>query len=309
MITSFFNKSTPLNYSVLIISVLFFYLLYQFNVENELYSLLLFLQKTGYLLLIATSFYIVNFVVKKNNITKDSGFTAFFYLNFLLFFPSIFNNPNILLSSFFLLLGMRRLISIQTLKFTKEKIFDATFWILLASVFQFWSILFLVVVYASIIFNVSRDYRNWLIPFVSLFVFCVIFTLVSLIFDLNLIVNYLHSAIIDVNFDYFKNYFENIALSMFSVIILFFGVSMIFAIANRPLIIQATFKKLVLSLIISLIVFFISTNKTNDLLLLSFFPLAAIATSFIEYNKNTLQKELVMYGCLIMALTAYFLQL
>lgn len=309
MITSFFNKSTPLNYSVLIISVLFFYLMYQFNIENELFTVMLFLQKTAYLLLIATSFFIINFVVKKNNITKDSSFTAFFYLNFLLFFPSIFNNPNILLSSFFLLLAMRRLILIQTLKFTKEKIFDATLWILLASIFQFWSLLFLVVVYASIFFHVSRDYRNWLIPFVSFFVFCVIFTLVSIIFDSNLIGNYLHSAIIDVNFDYFKNNFENLALSMFSVVILFFGVSMLFSIANRPLIIQATFKKLVLTLIISLVVFVISTNKTNDLLLLSFFPLATIATSFIEYNKNTLQKELVMYGCLIMALTAYFLQL
>ena len=309
MITSFFNKSTPLNYSVLIISVLFFYLLYQFNIENELFTVMLFLQKTGYLLLIATSFFITNFVVKKNNITKDSGFIVFFYLNFLLFFPSIFNNPNILLSGFFLLLAMRRLILIQTLKFTKEKIFDATLWILLASIFQFWSLLFLVVVYASIFFHVSRDFRNWLIPFVSFFVFFVIFTLVSLIFDPNLISNYLHSAIIDVNFDYFKNNFENLALSMFTVVILFFGVSMLFSIANRPLIIQATFKKLVLTLIISLVVFVISANKSNDLLLLSFFPLAAIATSFIEYNKNTNQKEIVLFSCLIMALTAYFLQL
>jgi hypothetical protein len=41
----------------------------------------------------------------------------------------------------------------------------------------------------------------------------------------------------------------------------------------------------------------------------SFFPLAALAASFIEYNNSKIQKEIVLFGCLIMGLTAYFLQL
>lgn len=309
MITSFFKKSTPLNYSLLIISMLFFYFIYHFQIENGLNTLVQLIKKTGYLTLIAISFIIINFIVKKNSLTKDSGFSAFFYLIFFLFFPSIFNNPTILIANFFILLALRRLISLQTLKFPKEKIFDATFWIFIASVFQFWSILFVLVVYASIIFHVSRDYRNWLIPFVSFFVFIVIFTLFTLIFDSNMLEWYFKSAIIDVNFDYFKNNFENLALSMFTVVLLFFGVPMLLAIANRPLNIQASFKKLLFSLFISVIIFIISTNKTNDLLLLTFFPLATLATSFIEYNNNKIHKELVLFGSLIMSLIAFFSQL
>ena len=309
MITSFFKKSTPLNYSLLIISMLFFYFIYHFQIENGLNTLVQLIKKTGYLTLIAISFIIINFIVKKNSLTKDSGFSAFFYLIFFLFFPSIFNNSTILIANFFILLALRRLISLQTLKFPKEKIFDATFWIFIASVFQFWSILFVLVVYASIIFHFSRDYRNWLIPFVSFFFFILIFTLLTLIFDSNMLEWYFKSAIIDVNFDYFKNNFENLALSMFTVVLLFFGVPMLLAIANRPLNIQASFKKLLFSLFISVIIFIISTNKTNDLLLLTFFPLATLATSFIEYNNNKIHKELVLFGSLIMSLIAFFSQL
>jgi hypothetical protein len=42
-----------------------------------------------------------------------------------------------------------------------------------------------------------------------------------------------------------------------------------------------------------------SPNKSIDLLMFSFFPLAALAASFIEYNNSKIQKEIVLFGCLI----------
>lgn len=309
MITSFFKKSTPINYSLLIISMVLCYFLFHFQTESGFNTPIIAFSKIGYLGIIAATFFIINFVVKKNNLTKDSTYTAFFYFVFLLFFPSIFDNPKILVTNIFILLALRRLISLQTLKFPKEKIFDASFWIFIASIFQFWSVLFILVVYASIIFHVSRDYRNWLIPFVSFFTFVVIFTLFSFLLEPSLIGNYFQSAVINFNFDYFKNSFENLALSIFSVVVLFFLVAMVFSIGNRPLNLQASFKKVLLSLIISLVIFIISPNKTNDFLLLTFFPLATLATSFIEYNNNNKQKEIVLYGCLLLGTIAYFLQL
>jgi hypothetical protein len=309
MITSFFKKSTPINYSLLIISMVLCYFLFHFQTESGFNTPIIAFSKIGYLGIIAATFFIINFVVKKNNLTRDSTYTAFFYFVFLLFFPSIFDNLKLLVTNFFILLALRRLISLQTLKFPKEKIFDASLWIFVASIFQFWSILFILVVYASIIFHVSRDYRNWLIPFVSFFTFVIIFTLFSFIFDSSLIANYFQSAVLNFKFDYFKNSYENFALSLFSVVVLFFLGAMIFSIGNRPLNLQASFKKVLLSLVISLVIFFISTNKTNDFLLLTFFPLATLATSFIEYNNSNKQKEIVLYGCLLLGTIAYFLQL
>jgi hypothetical protein len=54
----------------------------------------------------------------------------------LILFPSVFNNSNLLVANFFLLLAIRRMISLQTLKAPKEKIFDASIWIFIASLFH-----------------------------------------------------------------------------------------------------------------------------------------------------------------------------
>ena len=62
---------------------------------------------------------------------------------FLLFFPSIWNDFNLLISNFFILLALRRLLSMHSAKAPKEKIFDASLWIFFASFFHFWSILFI----------------------------------------------------------------------------------------------------------------------------------------------------------------------
>jgi hypothetical protein len=45
------------------------------------------------------------------------------------------------------LLALRRLISLQSMKASKEKIFDASLWVFIASLFHFWSILFIVLIF------------------------------------------------------------------------------------------------------------------------------------------------------------------
>jgi hypothetical protein len=120
------------------------------------------------LLAVLGSVFITNFISKKNGLSKDSAYTVFFIL-LIVFFPSVLDNVNLVVANFFILLAFRRLISLQSLKASKEKIFDASFWIIVAALFQFWSILYLVLVFISIIFHVSRDYRNWFLPFIAFF--------------------------------------------------------------------------------------------------------------------------------------------
>jgi hypothetical protein len=107
-------------------------------------------------------------------------------------------------ANFFILLAFRRLISLQSLKASKEKIFDASFWIIVAALFQFWSILYLVLVFISIIFHVSRDYRNWFLPFIA-FAASILFFAASILFHFS-VGDYLNRAI-QVNFEI--NYFTN----------------------------------------------------------------------------------------------------
>jgi len=138
-----------------------------------------------------------------------------------LFFPNILNNTKLLLANFFILLSLRRLVSLQTLKAPKEKIFDAALWIFVASLFHFWCILFIIIVYISIIFHVSRDYRNWLIPFIAFFATAVIFVLYDLVVDNAAVSTYLQSELMNLQLDYFTNKYQNIAFSIYAVFVVF----------------------------------------------------------------------------------------
>ncbi len=122
MITSVFKKSTPLNYSLVVILILVFFFLFQIQEPSWMSSSFLAFQKVSLLCFILASFFLINFIVKKNGLSKDNGYAIFFYLLLLLFFPAIFNNPNVLYANFFILLAVRRLISLQSLKASKEKL-------------------------------------------------------------------------------------------------------------------------------------------------------------------------------------------
>ena len=309
MITSVFKKSTPLNYSSVVILILVFFFLFQLQDSSWLSSYFLTFQKISLLCFILASFFLVNFIIKKNGLSKDNGYAIFFYLLFVLFFPGIFNNPNVLYANFFVLLAVRRLISMQSLKASKEKIFDASFWILIASLFQFWSILFLILVYISILFHVSRDYRNWILPFIALLGVTSLFLMVSFIFNFNALTFIQDRALIDFRIDYFKNNYENAALSIYASVALFFVISMLTILSHKPQIVHISYKKIIAYFFIAVVVYIISADKSNDLLLFSIVPLTIMAASHVEYMKQKLNNEIVFYVLIVCSLFTFFSQL
>jgi len=309
MITSVFKKSTPLNYSLVVILILVFFFIFQIKDPSWVSSYFLAFQKVSLLCFILASFFLINFIVKKNGLSKDNGYAIFFYLLFILFFPTIFNNSNVIYANFFILLALRRLISLQSLKASKEKIFDASFWILIASLFQFWCILFLILVFISIVFHVSRDYRNWILPFIALIAVSIIFLLISLIFHIDVIEFFQKRAVIDFNINYFKNNYENGALSIYVAVALFFVVSMLSTLSNRPQIVHSSYKKVVACFFIALVVYIVSPDKSNDLLLFSIAPLTIMAASHVEYMQQKLNNEIVFYVLILCSLFTFFAQL
>lgn len=291
------------------ILVIVFFFLYQFQTVSTALNTYEIGKKVLILVILFASLFLSNFIVKKNGLTKDNSYILLFYFLLLCFFPSIWSNFNLVVSSFFILLSMRRLVSLQTLKAPKEKIFDASLWIFVASFFHFWAILFILLVYISIIFHVSRDYRNWLIPFIGLFFTTIVFVFYSLLFDKTAINNYLGNQEIYTELDYFKNDFQNIALSVFSVFIVFFAVPAVFTLTNKPLNLQASHKKIIFSLLLGIAIYFISPNKNNDVLIFTFFPLAVMASNFIESAQVKIQQEIVLSVTIVLSLFCFFSQL
>ncbi len=309
MIASVFKKSTPLNYALIVFLVLFFFFIYQIQDTSWMSSGVLLLKKGLTFLVVLASIFLTSFIGKRNGLTKDSSYTAIFFLLLLLFFPTILNNLNILLANFFILLALRRLISLQSMKASKEKIFDASLWIILASLFHFWCILFLILAFISIIFHVSRDYTNWVLPFIAFFTVAIFFTFFTSIFGINTVVYLQKSTQISLAIDYFTNSTQNLALSIYVSVALFFVFSMFITLSHRPSILQTSYKKIVASFFIGVMVFLLSANKSSDLLLLTTAPLAILASAHIEYSQTKFKQEMVFTAVLLSSLFLFVSQL
>ena len=176
--------------------------------------------------------------------SKDSAYTALFYFLFLLFFPSVLNNISLLISNFFILLAIRRTVSLHSLKASKEKIFDASIWVFIAALFHFWSILFIVLIFISVLFHVARDYRNWFLPLLAFCAVAIIFVLSALYFHTHWIDRLFSQSMVDFRLNYFTNNYQNVALSIYATIGLFFVISLLLSMSNRPLILHPTYKKI-----------------------------------------------------------------
>lgn len=309
MISSVFRKSTPLNFSLVLILMLFFFFIYQIQDLSWTNSLFLIIKKIILFCIVIASVFTANFIVKKNGMSKDSAYTVFFYFLFLLFFPSVLDNLNLIVANFFVLLALRRLISMQSLKASKEKIFDASLWIFLAALFHFWSIIFIVLVFISIIFHVSRDYRNWVLPFIAFFIAGILFMLYATLFNIN-VTEYVNAGVkTTFEINYFTNNYQNGALSIYATIALFFVVSMFSTLSSRPQILQTSFQIIIASFFIGAVIFLISSNKSNDLLVFTFAPLAIMTTSHIEVPQIKLKQEMVLFVLIACSLFAFFSQL
>jgi Family of unknown function (DUF6427) len=309
MIASVFKKSTPLNYALIVFLVLFFFFIYQFQDLSWISSVVGLLKKGLKFIVVLASIFLTSFIGKRNGLTKDSSYTAIIFLLLLLFFPSIMNNLNMLLANFFILLALRRLISLQSMKASKEKIFDASLWIFVASLFHFWCILFLILVFISIIFHVSRDYTNWVLPFIAFITVAIFFTFFTSIFGINTVVYLQKSTQISLAIDYFTNSTQNLALSIYVSVALFFVFSMFITLSHRPSILQLSYKKIVTSFFIGVLVFVLSANKSSDLLLLTTAPLVILASAHIEYSQTKFKQEMVFVAVLLCSLFLFVSQL
>lgn len=308
MIASLFSKTRPINYAFIFIMLFFCFFLYQIQVPNESFNTNTLFSKIGVLLLVFFSFFLVNFISLKNALTQNDNYAILFYLVFILLFPSVLNDSKIVVSNVFLLLALRRLISLKTLSSSKEKIFDASFWIFLSAIFHFWSILYILLVFISIVFHSGKDYKNWILPFVSFFCVWILYIATSLILYDNYSIN---KDVFEVSFNFFdfKNSYENMTLAAFVSISVLFFASQTIDYQNKPLNMQSSYKQIYFAFILSIGIYVFSANKSNDLLLYSFAPLSILGANMFEKMENSIYKEVSLYLLFGVGMFFFFVQL
>jgi hypothetical protein len=309
MITTIFSKSRPFNYVLVTVLLIVCFFLYQLKSTEWLQTAGAVVQKAFLLSLLIASLFISNFITKKNGLSKDNTYPFLFFFIFLILFPTTLGSPNLIISNFFIILALRRLISLQSLVAPKEKIFDASMWIFLAALFHFWSILFIVLVFVSIALHVARDYRNWILPYIALFTIATLYAVFVLIYDTSLFAHLLDDAILNFDFNYFTNKYQNIAISIYAAITALFLFSQIVAFPSKPLVHHNSYKKIILAFFLGFIIYLVSPDKNNSILIYTFMPLAVMATSYFEGIKIKWSQEVTAIIVVGLSFLSFFMQL
>ena len=308
MIATIFSKTRPFNYILIGLLLVLFFVLFGFC-QNLFDGLSATLVLVATFVLIAGTIFLTSFIGLRNNLTKNNTYAILFCLLFTLMFPQVFQNVGLVFSNFLVLLAIRRLVAVQSLKNIKQKIFDASMLIFMASLFQFWAILFILLVFVIIVFFAVRDYRNWIIPIIALAATVVLFVFFALLFEPVLVANYFQNQTISTNIDYFSNTFQNISFSVFLTLSLLFFTSLVFSYTKKPMADQALFRLIMLSFLLAIAVFVLSPEKNNSLLIYAFAPLAIMASNYFE-NIQTNWIAQVSAGIItILAITCFVGQL
>ena len=309
MLASIFSKSRPINYVLIGGALVLFYVLYLLKDTAWTSSYFLVIKKLGLLLLLGGSLLLTGFITLKNTLTRANSFALALFLFFLVLFPTTLSNENVIIANFCLLLSLRRLISLQSLITPKEKIFDASFWIFAATIFHFWCIIFIVLVFISIVFHVSRDYRNWIIPFIAFFAVGVIYLLIGLMVGHQFFNHILEEITPSFDFTYFENIYQNIALAIYASIVALFVGPYVVSIRSKPLNLQASHKKVLFSFLAGVAIYVLSAEKNNSFLTFTFAPLAIMGANYIESQDNKWIREAALMGVAAIAIFIFMMQL
>lgn len=294
MLTSFFNKSKPRNFIIVFVVTL---LAFTIARKSAVFSGLSveFLMKQLFLFFLGlSSILLLNFITSKNSLTHKSNFEILLFSLFLLFITQTTYNSNILLSNFFVLLALRRVVSLHTEKDTKKKLFDAAFWIGVAALFYFWSILFFVLIILSLVLYTDKNLRHWIIPFLGLSTISVIGVAASiLLYD-----NYFGVFVFPPQVSYDFSAYNSIGLIVAITILLSFGIwSSYYYLKNirkQKKVYRASFKTIILAALIGFMLVILAPNKNGSEFLFLFAPLSIIVANYIEVIQEKWFKEVFL---------------
>ncbi|TWO33965.1 hypothetical protein E1J38_004095 [Seonamhaeicola sediminis] len=308
MITSIFSKSKPVNFIIVFFIMFLAFIIARVELIKESLSVLYVAKQLGLLLTCYFTILLLNFIVSKNSLTKLNNYEILLFSLFLLLIPSTTINANILFANFFMILGLRRIMSLRSQRNEKRKLFDAAFWIAVASLFFFWAILFFVLILLALMLYTDNNIRHWIIPFIGVVTVIVISIGVSVVcYD-----SFFEVLNISPTSSYdFSRYNSIMYLVSITTLLSFGAWSSVFYLQNikkQKRAYRASFKIIILAGVISFIIVLQAPDKSGSEFLFLFAPLSIIITNYIETIKEKWFKEVFLSLLAVLPLVLLVLQ-
>ncbi|MDW5289014.1 DUF6427 family protein [Formosa sp. PL04] len=298
MITSIFSKSKPINFLVVFtITLVTFYIAHtKYAVDSDLIK-----HYIKYFFVFCATFssiLVLDFLVSKNKLTQKSSYEILLYALFLMALPQTMLSDNIVYSNFFILLSLRRILSLRSQLDIKKKLFDAAFWIGIATLFYFWSILFIFLVYAALFFYSNNNLKDWIIPIVSLASVFILGVSYSVIMydDFFTALNILPR--VSLEFDTYNTLQYIVGVTLLISFGIWSSVFYIRTIKLKQKNFKPGYKVILVATLIASIIMVLSPKKEGGEFLFLFAPLAIIITNYLETIQDKWFKEIFL-GLLI----------
>ncbi len=291
MISSFFSKAKPIHLVVVSALLLVVFVVTKMSTITEVFSAELFLKQTFLFGVCLASLFVLDFFVSKNNLTKKNSYKILMFGLFVAVLPETLLNSNLLIANLFILLALRRIISLRTRKDIKKKLFDAALWISLATLLFFWASLFYILIFMALLLHSIVDIKNWIIPIVG--IFCVAVMTASYMIVTGVGFKPSLEGFFDVSFDFTPLNSKRIIIA--TTILLSFGAwaSIYFMrnIKHQLKSYKPSFVLVIVSSIIALLIILVSPYKDGSEFIFLFAPLSIMMSNYLEIIPEKWFKE------------------
>ena len=305
MISGIFGKTKPINYVLLLGFIFILYWFVYFYVSNNSAEPAVIVWQSLVLLVLLFSVLVINFVVNRNQITSANSYVALYFSLLILIFSRSVTDNNAIFCSFFLLLACRRLLSLRSLKNIKLKIMDATLWVLVASLFYDWAILFLILVYIAIYIYEPKNLRNWLVPLVSIIVFVLLSYAVLILANNEGYLLQHYKFQLDNIREVFTDWKLNTKLIIYALLTAVTALAVFLKSGKLGLGRIINLRVITLYFALSIVVIILSLMAGDLPVLISFFPGAVFLGKYVEMIKRKKIKEVVLYASVFIALSIF----
>lgn len=292
MISGIFGKTKPINFIILQGFLFVFYWFVNFVLNDNYYEPEKLVVKFVVLGILLFSVFAVDFIVKRNQITATNSFAILYFTLLIIIFPEVLLDDNSVFCNFFLLLALRRLISLKSLKNIKLKVFDATIWTLIASLFYDWAILYLILVGIAIYFYEPKNIKNWLVPFTGIFtVGIIVFCALIITDDLDFLSNHYQ---LSLKFDVMEYWKDSTKIAVYAVITFISATLAFIKMSKLGMGKIITMRLMAISLALGFTITFLKTSNDIFPVLITFCPGAVFIAKYVELIKRTTLKEIVL---------------
>lgn len=302
MIASIFKKSKPINFVIVLMAVLALFVYANLVFVKQPLSLVLVGRQTLVFCISVFTMFLLNFIVIKNKLIEQSSYHILLFGLFMALFPITLVSVKMLLANTFVLLALRRLISIQSQIEVKKKLFDAGFWLAIATLFYFWSGLFVLLIFMTLLLFSETRIKNWIVPFVGIATVAILLVAYQLVrFDS---VAGLYDFLPTFNFDF--SYYGTVTLILPISLVLGLGLWSTFyyvaSLKDKTRTSKPSRKIIALAVILGLAIVVLSDEKGTSEFIFMFAPLSITIGSYLETIRKNWVREVLLSVYILSAL-------